>query len=75
MNHEKYLKRVFQSHFALFARLFALDLYITCVAGAERGGEGEKRESGEKERELFPQSPSLFDSSLSPTPFDACYAG
>ena len=34
-----------------------------------------KRESGEKGRELFPQSPSLFDSSLSPTPFDTCYAG
>ena len=56
---------------------------LACVAG-EKGEveEGEKkREGGEKwKREgsltLSPQSPSLFPFfSLSPTPFDACYAG
>ena len=42
---------------------------VAYVAGAKRewgGGEGET---------LSPQSPSFSHSSLSPTPFDACYAG
>lgn len=42
------------------------------------GSGGEKRESGKKEsesRSLSPQFPSLFPSSLSLTPFDACYSG
>ena len=30
---------------------------------------------GQREMYLSPQSPSFFPSSLSPTPFDACYAG
>jgi len=39
---------------------------LAWVAGAKRGGGGE----GENH-----QSPHLFPSTLSPTPFDACYAG
>ena len=35
-------------------------------------GEGEKRERGKKGKR---ESPSFFPSSLSPTPFDACYTG
>ena len=37
---------------------------LACLAAAKRGGEGEN-----------PQSPSLYPSTLSPTPFDVCYAG
>ena len=46
--------------------------------GGGGGRGGEKRESGKKEsesRSLSPQFPSLFPSSLSLTPFDACYSG
>ena len=46
------------------------------MAGAKRGGkgvgEGEKRERGKKGKR---ESPSFYPSSLSPTPFDACYTG
>ena len=44
--------------------------YVACVAGARRGGEG-GREKSEKSPSLFPFSPFP----VSPTPFNACYAG
>ena len=53
-------------------------ILVACVAGAKRGGKGEreKRESGERGRErLLPNPHPFFASSLSPTPFDTGYAG
>ena len=46
-------------------------ILLACVEGAKRGGEGEgeKRESGQNVLSPF------FPSSLSPSPFNACYAG
>ena len=41
-----------------------------------RGGGGRKvRKQGKGKGALSPQSHSFFPSSLSPTPFDACYVG
>ena len=44
---------------------------LACVAGAKRGGEG-GREKGNPPP-LFPFLPTPYP--LSPTPFNACYAG
>ena len=62
---------------------FKHSAYIACVVGIKReGGEGrEKSAKGKKEGSWAPSPPSLpnsppfFPSSLSPTPFDTCYAG
>ena len=40
-----------------------------------RGGRWEKSAKGKKNLTLSPQILSLFPFLLSPTPFDACYAG
>ena len=48
-------------------------IYITCLAGAKRGGDGVGRER--EGLSSLPNTPPFFPSSLSPTPFDACYAG
>ena len=51
---------------------------LACVAGAKRGGGGEREKSAKPKPNPNPnssQSPPFFPSSLSPTPFDACYAG
>ena len=53
---------------------------LACVAGEEGEGEGgeRKHEGGEKGKGLLPSlpnPPTFFPFSLSPTPFDACYAG
>ena len=57
---------------------------VACVAGAKRGGRGggrkaRKRGKGREGREgpfpSLPYPPPFFPFSLSPTPFDACYAG
>ena len=53
---------------------------ISLVAGSKReGGLGREKGAKEGKREgslaLSPQFPFFFPSSLSPTPFDACYAG
>ena len=53
---------------------------VACVAGVKRGGGGgggggiDKREKG-KEPSLPPIPLPFFPPPLSPTPFDACYAG
>ena len=52
---------------------------VACVAGAKRGGGGRKARKRGKGREdpfpSLPYPPPFFPFSLSPTPFDACYAG
>ena len=47
---------------------------VACVAGRKKG-RGRRRGKGEKRLPSLPNPPSFFPSSLSPTPFDACYAG
>ena len=47
---------------------------VDCVADAKRGGGGGGGK-GEKRLPSLPNPPPFFPSSLSPTPFDACYAG
>ena len=57
--------------------------HLACVAGAKRGGRGggEKCKRGEREGSFpstfpsAPYGPPFFPFSLSPIPFDACYAG
>ena len=59
-----------------------ISAYIACVVGIKKGGEEGRKKSAKgkngRERRLLPLSPippSFFPSSLSPTPFDTCYAG
>ena len=47
---------------------------LACVAGAKRRRRGGGRKARKSEKTLSTQSPSFFPSSLSPTPFDVCYA-
>ena len=54
---------------------------LPCVAGAKRrglGGGRKVRKQGKGKKgplPSLPNHPPFFPSSLSPTPFDACYAG
>ena len=57
-------------------------LWLACVAGAKRGGGGEREKSANGKRERSPSLPSLpnppspFSPSFqSPATFDACYSG
>ena len=55
-------------------------LHSLCVRrkkgrGREKSAKEGKREGKEASLTLSPQSPSFFSSSLSPSPFDACYTG
>jgi len=54
-----------------FCSLYFLSTLLACVAGAKMGGEGE----GEKCESGSPNPTLFFPSSLSPTPFNAFYAG
>ena len=58
----------------LFRRVVSL-IYLACVAGAKRGGGGRREKGKGNPIQSNPILLPFFPSSLSPTPFDACYAG
>ena len=56
---------------------FKHSAYITCVVGIKRGGRKAPngKRKGAPSPPSLPNPPPFFRSSLSPTPFDTCYAG